>query len=116
MTGMKRARLSAIALGMAVGVLCGGWMLAAGLMAYDGGSVWATDMVHRWAAIFPGVQVSLAGSFVLAAWGFLKGLLSGLILGWIYNLCLCCCSKCCPCCKCPSCDGRSCSISKTDPL
>ncbi len=109
MTGMKRARLSAIALGIAFGVMCGVTMMVVALMAFKGHAP-AAEMVTRWAVWLPGVEATVQGSFVALAWGFLKGFVSGLIFGWIYNLCLCCCTKCCACCKCGS-DKGSCSTS-----
>jgi len=109
MTGVKRARLSAVALGVALGVLCGVWMLTVGLLAFKNQTPFATELMTRWATIFPGVEVSIMGSCVAGAWGFLKGFFIGLVFGWIYNLCLCCCSGChsgcCPGCQCASCCG-----------
>ncbi len=98
----KRAKLSAIALGIAFGVLSGGWMLLVGLSAVYG--YFGTDMVNQWASFYPGVAATVKGVSIAAAWGFLQGFVCGLIVGWVYNLCLCCCSRCpCPCCG-PSCD------------
>lgn len=107
MTGMKRARLSAVALGVALGLMCGGWMLIICQLALNGQfTPFTTDMVTRWQGIFPGVQLSMVGSLVAGAWGFLKGFFGGLVFGWLYNLCLCCCPRCCPCCRCSSCAGE----------
>ncbi len=97
---MKKARLSACALGIALGVICGVVMLVVGLLATHG--VFGADIMARWSAQLPGVDLSIKGSLVAGAWGFVKGFFFGLILGWIYNLCLCCCSRghCgCGCCK-----------------
>lgn len=96
--GLRKARLSAVALGVALGVMCGVGMLVVGLLATYG--VFGADMVARWATMLPGVEVSVKGSIIAGAWGFVKGFFSGLILGWLYNLCLCCCSRGhCGCCK-----------------
>ena len=107
MTGVKRARLSAVALGVALGFICGVWMLTAGLLAFKIQSPFATEMMNHWKTIFPGVEISLIGSCVAGAWGFLKGFFLGLVFGWIYNLCLCCCPSCCPCCKCATCGTKT---------
>jgi len=107
MTGMKRARLSAIALGVAFGVMCGGWMLIVGILATNYDMASAKEMMMRWKEMFPGADMTMLGSFVAGAWGFLKGFVSGVVLGFIYNLCLCCCTRCCPCCKC-SCSKEAC--------
>lgn len=110
--GMKKARLSAVGLGVALGVLCGVGMLLVGLAATYG--VFGADMMARWATQLPGVDVSIKGSLIVGAWGFIKGFFFGLILAWLYNLCLCCCSKGhCSCCKtgCGTCTCN-CNIEK----
>lgn len=102
----RRARLSAVALGFAIGVLNGGWMLGIGLSAVHG--MFGETLITQWAQLFPGIEVSIKGSIISGAWGFLTGLASGLVLAWIYNLCLCCCSRQhCGCCKslCESCSN-----------
>ncbi|EKD73182.1 MAG: hypothetical protein ACD_45C00417G0005 [uncultured bacterium] len=109
---LKRARLSAVALGVALGVLCGGWMLAIGISAAQGG--FGADMMTRWATMYPGVEASMKGAWIVAGWGFLKGFFSGLILGWIYNLCLCCCNRShCACCKTSAGSCSSCGCGET---
>lgn len=114
MTGLKRTPLSAMALGVALGLMCGSWMLVVSLLAWhEQFTPVTTDMVSRWAAIFPGIGLSMAGSFVAGSWGFLKGFFSGLVFGWIYNLCLCGCSRCCPCCRCATCGSKSAACSAT---
>jgi hypothetical protein len=96
--GLKKARLSAVALGAAFGVMCGVGMLLVGIAAVYG--VFGAEMMGRWATMYPGIDVSWKGSVIAGAWGFVKGFFSGLILAWLYNLCLCCCSKGhCSCCK-----------------
>jgi len=107
MTGMKRARLSATALGVTLGVMCGVSMLVMGLLATYYDVSFSKDMMTRW-AMLPGVAITLPGSLIAGAWGLVKGFIFGLIFGWIYNLCLCCCTKCCPCCKC-SCSKEACA-------
>ena len=108
---MKKARLSAVALGVALGLMCGVGMLVIGVMAVQG--VFGADMVTQWASRYPGVELSIKGSLIAGGWGFVKGFFSGLILAWIYNLCLCCCSKGhCACCK-SSCGTCSCNCNTT---
>jgi len=100
--GLKRARLSAVALGVAIGFLKGGWMLALCLSVMHGSA--GKELVALWTGFYPGVDETMKGAFMAAAWGFLCGFFGGLILGWIYNLCLCCCNRShCNCCK-TSCD------------
>jgi hypothetical protein len=106
---MKKARLSAVALGVALGVMCGVGMLVVGLLTTYG--MIGPDMMTRWATQLPGVDASLKGSFIVGGWGFVKGFFSGLILGWLYNLCLCCCTRGhCGCCK-GSCDKCQCNCN-----
>jgi len=110
MKNLNRARLSVLGFGMALGLLCGAGMLIVTLLAWNGQYLpFTTDMVTKWSHFLPGISLSLVGSLVAGAWGFLKGFFSGLIFAWIYNLCLCCCSKCCACCKCTctSCGPKS---------
>lgn len=108
---LKRARLSAVALGVALGLLHGLCMLAVGLSAVHGG--FGTDIINHWAAFYPGIEVSVKGAVIMGAWGFVTGFFTGLLLAWIYNLCLCCCSRShCACCK-TSC-GCSCNCSKVE--
>ena len=114
MIGTKRARLSAVAMAVALGFMCGAFKLIVAQLALYGKFVPQTvEMVTRWGGIFPGVEASMTGSFVAGAWGFLTGFFAGLIFSWIYNLCLCCCPGCCPCCKGASCGNKAgeCAIS-----
>jgi hypothetical protein len=107
MSGLKRARLSAVALGVAIGFLKGGWMLCAVLSAVYGS--YGADFVTRWATIFPGIDASVKGALIAGAWGFVVGFFMGLIVAWIYNLCLCCCNRShCSCCKesCGTCNPK----------
>lgn len=108
MIGTKRARLSVVGLGVALGVMCGVWMFLIGFLALNYDTPFAKDLILRWKEIYPGIDVTWAGASVAAAWGFLKGFVTGIIFGWLYNLCLCCCTSCCSCCKC-SCNQASCS-------
>ena len=97
--GLKRARLSAVSLGVAVGLIKGICMLAVALSVMYGGA--GDDMIKHWATFYPGVEATVKGAFVAGAWGYVTGFFTGLFLGWIYNLCLCCCSRghCSCCCK-----------------
>ncbi len=106
MLGKRKARLSAVAVGVALGVVCGAWMLIIAQYAIHG-SAPATEMVTRWAAFSPGIAATMTGSFIAAGWGFLKGFFSGLVFSWVYNLCLCCCSKRCGCCCKQPCECKS---------
>jgi hypothetical protein len=109
MSALKRARLSAVALGVALGLVKGGWMLAVTLSAMYGS--YGTELVTHWAAMYPGVDASVKGALILGAWGFVAGFFMGLIIAWIYNVCLCCCNRShCACCK-TSCGTCTCSCN-----
>lgn len=90
-------RLSACALGISLGILSGLVMMLIALAAMKWN--YAMPVIGQWAAVFPGYNATVEGSFFGLAWGFLEGFVFGLVLGWIYNLCLCCCSKRCCCCS-----------------
>lgn len=96
--GLKRARLSAVALGVAIGFIKGACMLAVVISVMHGGA--GNDLMTHWAGFYPGIEATVKGAVIAAAWGFVCGFFLGLILGWIYNLCLCCCNRGhCSCCK-----------------
>lgn len=103
MMGHRSARLSAVALGVSIGVVCALTMMIFAWSAWLGG--YATQMIEQWATVFPGIEASLKGGFIAGAWGFVEGFIFGVVTGWIYNLCLCCCSRKCCCGKC--CSGSS---------
>ncbi len=90
-------RLSACAFGVSLGIVSGVFMMlfAWASMHWD----YATTMMTQWGSVYPGFEASVKGGFVGLAWGFLEGFICGLIWGWLYNLCLCCC-RCCTCKKC----------------
>ena len=86
-----------IALGLAIGVVTGVFMMALAWVAW----AWniGTAIVQQQASLFPGFEASLYGGFYGLGWGILLGFVFGLILGIIYNIFLCCRSCCCCCCK-----------------
>ena len=104
---MKCARLSAVALGVAFGVVTALTMMIFAWTAWNGGH--GTQIVDMWATVYPGFEASLKGGFIGGAWGFVEGFIVGVVVGWVYNLCLCCCSKrgcCCGQSSCPSCGDK----------
>ena len=95
-----RARLSAVGLGVAFGVVTALFMLGfAWAVWYDGST---SAIITQWAEIYPGYAATIKGGAIGGAWGFIEGFICGLLVGWIYNLCVCCCS--CGCCCAKSCD------------
>jgi len=89
--------LSAISFGVSLGIVSGLFMLLFSIAAWQWG--FGTDMMHQYSSMLPGLDASVKGSLVGFCWGFLEGLIIGLIWAWIYNICLCCYRCCCCCCK-----------------
>jgi hypothetical protein len=117
MIGSKCGRLSAVALAVAFGLTCALWTIA--LTAYIMHSGHGTEMVNHWASLYPGYSAS-EGMLIGFARSFLKGFVCGFAFGlvsaWIYNLCLCCCSRGACCCGKPGCTecntARKCCCGK----
>lgn len=98
------ARLSAVALGVAFGVVSALFMMIFAWAVYFDGAT--SPIIAEWAQVFPGFAATVKGGFIGGAWGFVEGFICGLVTGWIYNLCLCC-SHCC-CCKTSACNSCGC--------
>jgi hypothetical protein len=106
----KAMRLSPVALGLAVGVLSGVYMWVFAWVGMRWG--FGMDIIKMWGTVFPGFEATMKGAFYGLAGGFIDGVVCGLIVAWIYNLCLCCCasSGCCcsSSCNCEGKNGSSC--------
>ncbi|HLB57693.1 MAG TPA: bacteriophage holin [Gammaproteobacteria bacterium] len=92
----KCKRFSPVALGISLGILSGVVMMLCAWAAMQWN--YAMPMVSQWSAVFPGFEATLKGGFFGLAWGFLEGFIFGVVVSWLYNLCLCCCASSC-CCK-----------------
>lgn len=103
----KSARLSAVALAVALGVVTALSMMLFAWSAWLWG--YGEQMIAQSATLYPGFDASLKGGFVGGAWGFLEGFIFGLVTSLIYNLCLCCCNKSCNCGNpsCPACNNNN---------
>lgn len=106
----KCTRLSAIALGVAFGVVSALFMMIFAWSVWMNGTT--SPIIDQWAAIYPGYAATLKGGFIGGAWGFVEGFICGLVVGWVYNLCLCCCSCCCGKPSCQSCGMGRCGCGK----
>jgi hypothetical protein len=82
-------KLSPCAFGFALGITNGLGMLILAIAAAQWG--YGTILVDNIASVYHGYAPSFAGGLYGAVWGFGEGVVFGLITGWIYNLCLCCC-------------------------
>ena len=93
-------KLNPIALGFAMGIASGVFMMALAWSAW----VWGVGAVllQQYVALFPGYEASLNGGLYGLGWGILVGFAFGLVLGIVYDICLCC--RSCPCCCCKSTD------------
>jgi hypothetical protein len=81
-------KLCACALGIAIGVAKGLFLMILAWIAW----IWSvgTPLVQYIGLFMHGYAPTLMGGFVGGGWGFLVGFISGLVVGWVYNLCLCC--------------------------
>jgi hypothetical protein len=82
------ARLDAVALGVAVGTLCGVGLCAATLiLVVKGGENVGQNLRLLW-QYFPGYQVTLPGAFIGLGYGFLAGFVAGWLLAFVRNAAL----------------------------
>ena len=77
-------KLKPLALGVALGIVWGGALCITTLLSiYTGyGRLFLKALPQ---SIYPGYCISLTGSFFGLIYGFLDGLVSGVLIGWIYN-------------------------------
>lgn len=76
-------RLNAKALGLALGILWGlSVFLATAWIVFIGGP---GDTLDTLGAFYIGYDVSWTGAVVGLGYGFVDGLIGGLLLAWIYN-------------------------------
>lgn len=77
-------KLRPLALGIALGAVWGGSLfITTWLSYYTGYGKLFLEVLAG--SIYPGYSISPAGSFIGLAFGFLDGLVSAAIIGWIYN-------------------------------
>lgn len=89
------SRLSACALGFAVGLLSALWMLALGVAAMH--FHFGTEFVKLVGTLYVGFAATYKGIAFGVLWGFLEGFVCGALIAVFYNLCAKCCkvSSCC---------------------
>jgi len=77
-------KLKPLALGMALGTVWGvSLFLTTWISYYSGyGRLFLQALAE---SIYPGYSITPAGSFIGLAYGFADGLISGFLIGWIYN-------------------------------
>ena len=76
-------RLDVRAFGLALGCIwsAGVWVLGIVSMASGRGA----RAVKLFSTVYIGYRATLPGSLIGAAWGFMDGAVSGIIIAWIYN-------------------------------
>ncbi|MEC4685997.1 MAG: bacteriophage holin [Nitrospirota bacterium] len=77
-------KLKPLALGVALGVVWGGALFFTTWISYHTGygRLFLQTLAE---SIYPGYSISPVGSFIGLVYGFLDGLVSGFLIGWIYN-------------------------------
>ena len=77
-------KLKPLALGVALGTVWGGALFFTTWISYRTG--YGRLFLQALAeSIYPGYSITPAGSFIGLVYGFLDGLTSGFLIGWIYN-------------------------------
>lgn len=90
------SKLSACALGFALGVTWALGMLIFGVLA------WSLHIGEKWVDLFSSVYIGFAatpvGVVIGTLWAFVEGYISGFILAIVYNYCVrhCTCPSCAP--------------------
>ncbi len=77
-------KLNPVALGVALGVVWGGALfITTWVSYYTGYGKLFLEVLAQ--SIYPGYTISPIGSFLGLFYGFLDGLISATLIGWIYN-------------------------------
>lgn len=87
-------KAKACCLGFAVGIVwaIGVFGLAVGAMYLEDFGV---PMVGVLGSIYSGYEVSWPGAFIGAGWALVDGFITGVLIGWLYNMGCCFCRICC---------------------
>lgn len=69
--------------GLLLGCFWGAGVLILGIVAmlFDR----ATKIVGLFSSVYIGYKATWLGSLIGAAWGFVDGMISGMLMAWIYN-------------------------------
>ena len=89
---MNKCKLSPIAMGIAIGIVWGLTVFITGLVAFY--FSYGKPFVLAMSSMYIGYEPSIAGSLIGGAFGFIDGLIAGILIGWLYNCfagyCSCC--------------------------
>lgn len=80
---MEHSHLNAKALGLTGGILWGASMFVFTLIAFYTG--YSADFMKLMTAVYPGYDLSVTGSFIGLAYGFVDAFVGCYIFGWLYN-------------------------------
>lgn len=86
-------KISPKAAGIALAVFWTLCVLILGLSAMCSG--YGMGFVTALSGLYLGFAATIKGLLIGILWAFVDGLLTGLILAWLYNCALCCCNKKC---------------------
>ena len=77
-------KLNVLAVGLACGLIwgLGLFLITWWIIMFDGQQVGETLVLGR---IYRGYDVTTMGSLIGLAWGFVDGLVGGIIFAWLYN-------------------------------
>ena len=77
-------KLSPRAVGLAMGILTGlGFFIMTLLALYAN---YLTHIANLFIQVYPYYEISLQGAVAGLIWGFIDGLIGGLLFAWFYNL------------------------------
>jgi hypothetical protein len=91
------SRLSACALGFAVGLLSALWLVVLGVAAMYFN--FGVEFVKLAGTVYVGFAATFKGVVFGALWGFLEGFVCGALIAVFYNFCAKCCKCVCSCCN-----------------
>jgi hypothetical protein len=77
-------KLSPKAVGLALGIISGLSLLILTLLALYAN--YLTHIAELLIGVYPYYEISLQGSIAALIWGFVDGLICGVLFAWIYNL------------------------------
>ncbi len=83
---MQPARLDAVSLGLAFGIMWALGVFILGIMA--AAADWGTEIVVLMSSVYLGFGPTFAGSLIGAAWGFFDACVGAMLIAWLYNVIL----------------------------
>ncbi len=76
-------KLDVRAFGLMLGCIWSAGVLVLGVVSML--SNWGTRIVKLFSTVYIGYKATLWGSLIGAAWGFIDGAISGMVIAWVYN-------------------------------